>query len=75
MITRAKDGIFKPRALLSDASPLSLTEPTMVQQALQSPEWTAAMKAEFDALFQNNTWTLVPLPAGNLLWVVNGFSS
>jgi hypothetical protein len=32
--------------------------------ALREPEWYAAMSAEFDALSQIKTWTLVPRPPG-----------
>jgi histone deacetylase 1/2 len=30
---------------------------------MQHPDWLQAMKAKYDALMTNNTWTLVPLPA------------
>ena len=29
-----------------------------------NPAWQAAMTQEFEALHINNTWSLVPLPAG-----------
>ena len=32
--------------------------------ALQDPKWVTAMQAEIDALQANQTWELVPLPAG-----------
>lgn len=39
-------------------------EPLMVQQAMSSPKWLAAMKLEYDALLTNGTWSLVLLPDG-----------
>lgn len=56
MITRSKTGSLKPRVFLAQ------TEATSVQQALSHPDWLEAMRAEFPALQNNNTWTLVPLP-------------
>ncbi|KAK9048876.1 hypothetical protein SSX86_032155 [Deinandra increscens subsp. villosa] len=48
-------------------------EPPTISHALKHPSWRAAMQAEFDALQNNNTWTLVPsLTAPNLVgckWV------
>ena len=56
MITRAKAGIFKPKAFLTSHNSL---EPSTVDEALSDPKWKAAMQLEFDALTRNNTWTLV----------------
>ncbi|KAG8480505.1 hypothetical protein CXB51_024634 [Gossypium anomalum] len=56
MVTRAKAGIFKPRAL-----PVEAMEPSTIEEALSSVEWRAAAKAEYDALIHNSTWDLVPL--------------
>ncbi|CAL2270484.1 unnamed protein product [Prunus armeniaca] len=39
-----------------------LKEPTSFSQAVQIPQWHAAMKSEIDALQANGTWNLVPLP-------------
>jgi hypothetical protein len=42
-------------------------EPTSYHAALVSPqsaEWQKAMQPEFDSLTSNQTWDLVPLPAG-----------
>ncbi|GMP55605.1 hypothetical protein CsSME_00020374 [Camellia sinensis var. sinensis] len=63
MITRSKlsSQCFihtKPSALYSDSEPPSHTE------ALLSPIWLKAMQAEFDALHQQHTWSLVCLPPG-----------
>jgi hypothetical protein len=51
-------------------------EPTSYKAALVSPqsaEWKTAMQLEFDSLTSNQTWDLVPLPAGrrvvNIMWV------
>jgi histone deacetylase 1/2 len=38
--------------------------PTSHREALYKPEWFAAMAAEFDALTQTKTWSLVPRPPG-----------
>lgn len=56
MITRAKSSIFKPKLYLT------YTEPKSVAQAVQDTNWRQAMLKEFQALQQNNTWTIVPLP-------------
>jgi len=39
-------------------------EPTTYAQALLDPNWQQVMQIELKALQQNNTWTVVPLPAG-----------
>ncbi|GAU34785.1 hypothetical protein TSUD_205890 [Trifolium subterraneum] len=60
MKTRAKSGISLPKpppTLL-----LTHTEPRTVKQALQDPKWLSAMTTEFEALKNNHTWNLVPLP-------------
>ncbi|CAJ2668100.1 unnamed protein product [Trifolium pratense] len=56
MITRAKTGSLKPKAFLTEL------EPQTVRCALNDPKWIQAMKDEYQALMNNNTWTLVPLP-------------
>ena len=76
MITRSKDGIFKPKALavMTDSmqcapskkvpSPpkpdYTLTEPPSYRIAAQHPQWCSAMAAKFDALQRQGTWVLVP---------------
>ena len=40
------------------------SEPVSFQQALQFPEWRAAMDKEIEVLEVNDTWTLTPLPPG-----------
>lgn len=59
MITRAKNGIYKPKILLSD---LSNSEPSTIQEALAHNKWNQAIHDEFNALVRNQTWSLVPLP-------------
>lgn len=57
MQTRAKSGIFKPKAYMSSR------EPATVEDALQQEHWKSAMQDEYLALMRNETWSLVPLPA------------
>lgn len=59
MVTRAKNGINKPKVFLYD---LTILEPTIIQEALAHDKLLGAVHAEYDALIQNNTWSLVPLP-------------
>ena len=42
----------------------SVSIPRSVSVALQDPKWVIAMQAEMDALQDNQTWELVPLPSG-----------
>jgi len=37
-------------------------EPTTYEQALSDPKWFEAMRTEFNALENQKTWSLVPLP-------------
>lgn len=119
MKTRAKNGIFKPKASVTvqsdkDTSKLpcsqltiatqsiksnlprsstakggtytskicdkepkhivsKVLEPKPVASALQIPEWKAALDAEYNALIDNNTWSLVPysseMNVGGNKWV------
>jgi hypothetical protein len=44
-----------------------LEEPQNIEEALtceNSKEWECAVREEYDSILTNNTWTLVPLPAG-----------
>ncbi|CAL9022395.1 unnamed protein product, partial [Prunus brigantina] len=73
MITRSKVGVSKKKkvfaaskkvfSVISSSKDDTIQEPKTYKQALQSPEWFAAMKEEFDALHKQNTWSLVPLPS------------
>lgn len=56
MVTRAKDGIFKPKVYITH------TVPKSIKHAMSDENWAAAMKSEYQALLSNNTWTLVSLP-------------
>jgi hypothetical protein len=56
MQTRACSGIFKPKQI----SPI----PKTYHAALKDPNWRQAMREEFDALLNNNTWCLVEKSAG-----------
>ena len=38
--------------------------PTRVEEAMEDPKWTQAIKEEMEALMKNKTWNLVPLPRG-----------
>lgn len=80
MTTKSQNNIFKPkppsdnfiRYPLPKALLTSLTssdiEPTCYSEAIKSSQWRTAMNAEFDALLQNKTWSLVsPPPAVNVV--------
>ena len=64
MITRAKNGIFKPKLFLSSTENIfpPPCEPNSFQAATRVPEWQQAMHLEFEALMKNKTWVLVPPP-------------
>jgi hypothetical protein len=68
MQTRAKSGFLQPRQLFnlsaSTAAPPLSPLPSSYRQALKDPNWHAAMLDEFNALIQNDTWSLIPCPAG-----------
>ncbi|KAK1619722.1 hypothetical protein QYE76_025239 [Lolium multiflorum] len=65
MTTRSKHGFFQPKqhfnlTVSADISPL----PSSYRAALKDPRWHDAMLDEFNALIRNDTWSLVPCPAG-----------
>ncbi|KAK0580514.1 hypothetical protein LWI29_002829 [Acer saccharum] len=61
MITRTRNGIYKPCIFLSEcvfpSGFLTELEPKSMKSAMQDHKWLDAMKDEFQALHQNNTWT------------------
>jgi histone deacetylase 1/2 len=65
IMTHARAGVFKPnpKYALTSTSPVS-TVPRSVHVALRDPWWREAMLQEFNALQQNNTWSLVPRTPG-----------
>ena len=42
----------------------SINLPNIVHEALSHPGWRSAMVNEMQALYDNGTWDLVPLPTG-----------
>jgi len=62
MATRGKHGIVQKKKQPTQL--LTHIEPTGYKQAMKQPQWLQAMQLEHEALLKNNTWTLVPLPAG-----------
>ncbi|KAI5330645.1 hypothetical protein L3X38_030043 [Prunus dulcis] len=42
-----------------------MVEPNTYEEARNHPHWVEAMNSEITALEENNTWSLVPLPAGH----------
>ena len=75
MTTRSRNNIFKPKpnsddfvryplpkALLASLQ-TSEIEPSCYSEAIKSPQWRAAMNAEFDALLSNGTWSLIVPPS------------
>lgn len=61
MITKGKKGITKPKTPFAGyISHTATATPSTTIEALNSSVWHKAMKEEFEALQQNNTWSLVP---------------
>ena len=69
MITRAKNGILKPKTYNTEKS-LSLDTPSSVAEALNNHKWKQAMQEEFNALMRNQTSCLIP-PKQNMKLVGN----
>ena len=44
-------------------------EPETLTDSLTDPKWTTAMKEEMTALYDNETWDLVPLPHDEGNWM------
>ncbi|XP_070019254.1 uncharacterized protein [Nicotiana sylvestris] len=58
-----------PEVLIHDSQSLMQSvcqdnEPSSYEEATINPAWQVAMTQEFEAFHANNTWDLVPLPAG-----------
>jgi len=62
MRTRGKTGFRQPRLILQTSAISSI--PSSVWAALADSNWHAAMMEEYAALQSNDTWSLVPRPAG-----------
>ncbi|TYJ96768.1 putative mitochondrial protein [Cucumis melo var. makuwa] len=59
--SRAKSGIFKPKAWVHSSSfNWTLTEPTNFHDAIATSQWKPAKDVEYTTLLQNKTWSLVP---------------
>lgn len=69
MITRSQAGILKPRIPLSlIAYTGSSFEPHTFAQASKYPTWVDAMKQEYQALMDQQTWSLVtPSPTSKVI--------
>lgn len=58
-MTRSKRGLTKPIQRLN----LHIsTTPHSYLQAFKDPNWSKALKEEYDALIKNGIWDLVPRP-------------
>ena len=70
MVTRARDNTRKEKAYTDGTVRYDprrrafFAAPVSHREALQEPEWSAAMADEFAALTRTGTWTLVPCPPG-----------
>lgn len=60
MLIGAKQGIYKPKSMLSITT--ILYNPYSVSRALGIPEWKSSIQSEHNALIENGTWDLVPKP-------------
>jgi hypothetical protein len=65
MHTRSKSGIFVPKKHFNLSATQTISHiPHNYRSALKDPNWANAMREEFNALMNQNTWTLVPCPVG-----------
>ncbi|KAI9198411.1 hypothetical protein LWI28_015346 [Acer negundo] len=71
MITRSKNGIFKPKAFSLSTFYLVEIVPIFAKIALQDLRWSKAMNGEFGALQANGTWSLVPFTICALQYLSN----
>jgi len=58
MTTRLMRGITKKKPIF-DLSAVKVSEPSILKQALNDPNWIQAMDLEMAALHRNQTWDLV----------------
>jgi histone deacetylase 1/2 len=62
--TRLQQGIRQPKKYTDGTVRYgmlaSTREPRNLPAALNDPQWRAAMQEEYNALMENQTWTLVP---------------
>lgn len=64
MITRSKQSIYMPKQYLKNTQQLEDPLPEPAVAALKDPKWEKDMKEEYQALTNNETWTLVPFKLG-----------
>ena len=58
MVTRSKTTLDRT----SHQAFITYSEPSLVIEALASPQWSATMIEEYEALKRNGTWSLASLP-------------
>lgn len=72
MVTRGKQGIFKPIQKLNQHVDATSLVPKNYLKAFQDPNWLNAMTNEYIMLISNQTWVLVPRPLAanivNCIW-------
>lgn len=52
----------------------SLHEPQNFRETSSNPLWKQAVKEELDTLYKTQTWNMVDLQAGNLVYVESGYT-
>ena len=63
MLTKSKHGIFKPKAYAVVRNYVQ-EEPPTFHVASRFPHWVEAMDSKYSFLLKQNTWSVVPFPAG-----------
>lgn len=73
MTMRNKNGVLKPKQVLSLLTATISPIRTTIQKALNDPNWNSAVNEEYDVQIVNKTWSLVPRPKGtnivNSMWL------
>jgi hypothetical protein len=65
MQTHSKSGIIVPKKHFNLSASIQTSPiPHNYHSALKDPHWFHAMREEYNALMDQNTWTLLPRPAG-----------